>query len=377
MSEPKVIRLAIDGNEANVLNRVGSNVYAFEILKELEVLTRPATEKSVFHKVTVLLSAPPVKDLPPAREGWQYQILKPQKFWTQWALPIHLFLHQSRYDVLFTPGHYAPRLSSIPYVSSVMDLAFLEFGHQFQKNDLLQLRHWTEYSVKHARKVIAISEATKQDVIKKYHRQPADVIIAYPSVSMPDKEPTSLKKASTLKKLSLKKPFLVYVGTLQPRKNIIRLVEAFESVKLGLASEKVRSKIKTKRQNPAEKLQLVIAGKIGWLADDTVQRIKESPFFADIILTGYVSDEVKTILLREAEASLSVGLSEGFGIPALESIQLGTIPIVSNTTSLPEVVGKAGILVTPTNHLSIAEGIRKVLRLTAKDKASGRGLIAE
>ncbi|HEX7017644.1 MAG TPA: glycosyltransferase family 1 protein [Patescibacteria group bacterium] len=365
------LKIAIDGNEANVTHRVGSNVYAFEIIKHMEALTRKASNGHQI-QVTVLLAEPAVKDLPKERPGWRYQILTPKKFWTQWALPIHLFLHRNNYHVFFTPGHYAPRLSVVPYISSVMDVAFLEFPEQFKKNDLLQLTHWTKYSVTNAQKVIAISEATKQDIVAKYGKAASDIVVAYPSVTLPSKEATSLKKAATLKKLGIQKPYVVYVGTLQPRKNIIKMVEAFESLKRSLASQDIRQKSKLKRQHHSEKLQLVVAGKIGWLADDTLQRIKESPFFSDILLPGYVTEDVKQILLQEAEASILVGLYEGFGIPPLESMHLGTLPIVAHAMSLPEVVGKAGILVDPLSHHSIADGIKKALQLTAKGKAKYR-----
>lgn len=364
-----VLRIALDGNEANVANRVGSNVYAYEILKQVEVLTRKAVADTTI-QVTVLSAEPPIKDLPKARPGWQYQILSPRPLWTQWALPVHLFLHRHRYDVLFTPGHYAPRLASIPYVSSVMDLAYLEYPEQFKSRDLLQLTHWTAYSVKHAQKIVAISEFTKECIVKQYHRSPGDVVVAYPAVTPPKKEPTSLRKATILKKYSIKKPFILYVGTIQPRKNLITLIEAFESAQRSLASGQVK-KIRGRRQSASE-LQLVIAGKIGWLAEETVQRIKDSPFFEDIILTGYISEDVKQVLLKEAAASVLVGFYEGFGIPPLEAMQVGTLPIVSNTTSLPEVVGQGGILVDPTSHHSIADGIKKALQLTATGRAKYR-----
>ena len=114
---------AIDGNEANVESRVGSNVYAFELLQALEEKTRDNPTIAV----TVLLSSPAKSFLPVERQGWKYQVVGPQKFWTQWALPLHLFAKRKQYDIFFTPGHYAPRIASIPYVSSVMDTTYLDY----------------------------------------------------------------------------------------------------------------------------------------------------------------------------------------------------------------------------------------------------------
>ncbi|MEN8253749.1 MAG: hypothetical protein ABFQ62_05250 [Patescibacteria group bacterium] len=160
------MHIVIDGNEANIKTRVGSNVYAFELIFALEKLTKKRNDI----EITVLLSEKKISDLPNKRKNWNYQIVKPKKFWTQWALPIHLYKNQKNYDVFFTPGHYAPRISPIPYVSSIMDLAFLKYPKQFKKSDLLQLKNWSKYSAKNAKKIITISQFSKEEIVKFYKR---------------------------------------------------------------------------------------------------------------------------------------------------------------------------------------------------------------
>jgi len=362
----KVLQIAIDGNEANVAQRVGSNAYAYKILTQLEELLRAREDVSV----TVLLAAQPLSDLPQKRAGWDYQTFGPTAFWTQYALPLHLFCYRESYDVLYSSGHYAPRVSPVPYISSVMDLAFLYFPEQFKKKDYLQLREWTRYSVKHAKKIIAISEYTKKDVIQHYHVKSHQVVVAYPSVvddgniSYKEKE-----KIATFKKWQIRQPYLLYVGTLQPRKNIIRLVEAFEKLHAEGDSNKRQKTSRTISQIKTHELQLVIAGKTGWLAEGILKRIQASPVKEKIIVTGYITDLEKTILYKEAVCTVLIGLYEGFGIPALEALRYGCIPVVSSTTSLPEVVGKAGILVDPTNVADIVRGLREVTTLPAKERA--------
>lgn len=350
----QTVKIAIDGNEANVSNRVGSNVYAFEIIKSLHTLVR---NKQV--KVTILLSSPPIDELPKENKKWKYKVVTPQKFWTQWALPIHLFLNSDKYDVFYTPGHYAPRLSSIPYVSSIMDLAFLDYEKQFKKKDFIQLKKWTKYSVKNAKKVIAISEATKEDVISKYGKNRQDVVVAYPAVNYTKQKIAPIHVKKILNKFKIDQPFILYVGTIQPRKNLIKLIESFEKVSRRLPVGK-RKKIKT--------LQLVIAGKIGWLADDLLQRVEDSPYKNQIILTGFVTDFEKNVLMDQCETLALLGLYEGFGIPPLEALHHGIIPVVSDTSSLPEVVGKAGLLANPNNTTEIAEKIEEVITLTLRQK---------
>lgn len=361
----KIINIAIDGNEANVQNRVGSNVYAFEIIKQLEIISRENNELNF----TILLSNPPLNHFPEVRKNWNYKVITPRKLWTQWALPIHLFFHQKKYHILFTPGHYAPRISSIPYVSSVMDLAFLEFPDQFQKNDLLQLTDWTKYSVKNAKKIIAISEFTKEKVVEKYEKKPQDVVVAYPDFVLEDGATKSTFK-KFLKDHKIKQPYFLYLGTLQPRKNLIKLIEAFEIFSRSLASQQLRSKKKSNQSNKNDNIQpqLVIGGKIGWLADDIIKRISASSFNKHIISTGYVPDDLKKPLYKNADCSILIGLYEGFGIPPLESLSVGTIPIVSQNSSLPEVVGEAGIQVNPNNVQSIAKGMLDVWNMTNNKK---------
>lgn len=355
-----MIKIAIDGNEANVKNRVGSNTYAFAIISEFYNLT--ANRKNI--DITILLSSKKLADLPPSRTNWRYMVIGPKKFWTQWALPIHLFLHQKDYQVFFTPSHYAPRISSVPYVSSVMDLAYLYYPEQFRPNDLLQLKNWTKYSVKSARKIITISKFSKKEIETHYKRQSKDIIVAHPSFHFQESAPIEELKAF-FKEKQIKNKYFLYLGTLQPRKNILSVIGAYEEFLRKLAA----SNLKTKNKKTKKLIEpnLVIAGKIGWLADDILARVASSPAKNKIILTGFVEDKFKRALYQNATASLLVSLYEGFGIPALESMQAGTIPIVANDSSLPEVVGKAGFLVEAKDTHQISSAMLKVYQMPYKE----------
>jgi len=356
----KKLHIAIDANEANIKNRVGSNVYAFEIIKAIYDLSRSNKNLSF----TILLNKKPIADLPSPRSGWKYKILKPALLWTQFAEPIYLFLNYKKIDVLFTPGHYAPRSSSVPYISSVMDLAYLEYPDQFDEKDLIQLKHWTKYSVNKANRVIAISEFTKADVTKHYQKKSTNIVVAYPAINKIN--PASTRQVKKFfKKHQIKKPYFLFLGTIQPRKNLIRLVEAYEQLCRRLSSQQFK-----KSKKASSLPQLVLAGKIGWLSDPIIDRIKQSSFSQNIILTGYIPNNIKPALYKEAAASLLLGLHEGFGIPPLESLQYDCIPIVSNTTSLPEVVGEAGFQVDPYDIKKISITMEKALKLSIKNKAT-------
>ncbi len=366
------LHIAIDGNEANILNRVGSNVYAFEIIVQLEKLL---SKKDV--QVTVLLASKKIDELPEERPGWKYVVFGPEKFWTQWALPIHLYLHQKKYDVLFTPGHYAPRLSPIPYVSSVMDTAYLEYPEQFKKSDTLKLTNWTEYSVQNAKKVIAISKFTKEEVVKHYGKNPDDIIIAYPSAALNRLRFEQHHVNTLFRKHNITQPYFLFVGTIQPRKNIETLIEAFEIFYRMDAGRSLQKKKRTTHNRTNIKPKLVLAGKIGWLSEPIVKRIEESPLKNRIITTGFITEQEKQILYQNATATCLVGLYEGFGIPPLESLYFNTVPIVSNSTSLPEVVGEAGLLANPKNAQEIADQMWKAENLSTIEKRNFRKLARE
>ncbi len=358
------IQIAIDGNEANVKSRVGSNVYAFELLHELRALVAKSGDQ-----VTVLLAHPPSSDLPSEHKHWRYKILQPRRFWTQWALPLHLYLHSHAYDVLFTPGHYAPRLSPIPYVTAVLDTAYLDYPDQFTLRDRVQLTKWTEYSVKHAAAVITISEYTKQNVVDLYHVSPNKIKVAYPAADPRNYQLNQRETKQILDKFGIQKPYILFVGTLQPRKNLITLIEAFEMYNRRIASLTLANRQSKRRRPNIQSPTLVLAGKVGWKASPILERIHASAFKSQIILTGFVSDIEKAALYKHAMCQVLLGIHEGFGIPPLEAMQAGTLPVVARAASLPEVVGEAGYLVDPHQVTAIAEVFFKIAHLSSRRRA--------
>jgi len=340
------MKIGINAYEANVTHRVGSNVYAFRMLVELEKLSQG-------HEVVVYLPTAPVADFPPERPGWKYRVIPPGKLWTQWRLPLELFLDHAKkpFDVFYSLGHYAPRWSPCPSVVSLMDLAFLRYPELFRREDVYKLTSWTEYSVRHASGVVAISEATKKDVQEWYRFPEKNIVVAYPGrETMPAL--SNEEMTSELQKMQIHRPYIVYIGTIQPRKNIIRVIHAFERL--------------CQRQ---PELELVLAGKVGWMADDILKTIRESPVTKHIRLLGFVSEKQKWALLRGAKASVLVGLYEGFGIPALESLQAGTPPVVANTASLPEVVESCGWLADPTKEEEIATALEKAVQWSQSERS--------
>lgn len=335
------MKIWIDGYEANVPQRLGSSRVAFELINNLEKLD---TENDY----TILLPNPPLNDLPKEREGWKYKILKPKRLWTRIALPLALFTSKQKPDIIFSPTQYIPRFcpKSIKRITTIFDLAPLRFPDLYKKEDLYKLKNWTKYSVEHANHVITISQFSKKEVMKNYNIKKGKVTVAYPGFN------SSMKKVNekgetvkVLQKYNIDKDYIIFIGTIQPRKNLIRLIEAFVKI---------------------ENLKLVIVGKTsglgrqGWMYEDILEKPEELGIKDKVIFTGFVPDEDMLYLLNEAEAFILPSLWEGFGIPVVDAMACGVPVLVSNVSSLPEVVGNAGLTFDPTSVDQIEQAIRTI-----------------
>lgn len=330
--------IGIDANEANVEKRVGISEYAFQILTTLYKFRQ---ENKIEHTFIIYLKSEPLTILPNETQWWVYKIVKPAKLWTQIGLPFHLYTTVKKPDVFLTLTHYAPRISPIPTIISVMDLSFLHFPQTFKKNDLYQLTKWTEYSVRKAKKVITISQSSKDDIIK-YYKIPSEKVAV---VHLGLKALSMEKEQSDLKKFGIIKPFILFVGTLQPRKNISRLIEAF-------------SKLPPEIRNNH---QLVIVGKKGWLFDEILSAPEKFSVERSVLFLDYVSDQDLPEFYKKAEVFVLPSLYEGFGLPVLEAMRYGCPVITSNVSSLPEAGGDAAVYCDPEDVNSIKDVIKNVL----------------
>jgi len=338
----KSFLIGIDGNEANLANRVGVNVFAFEVLWGLYHLRK---KSRAGERYLIFLKQSPFPDLPPETDWWQYEVLGEGQFWTWTVLVKRLFLKTPKPDVFFTPSHYGPAFSPLPFVVSVMDLGFLRFSAQFTKKDLFQLKYWTKWSVKKASKVIAISEFTKNDVLKTYSLGKDKVIVAYPGFKREKGEEAGIDRVR--EKYQIKGDYLLYLGTLKPSKNIVGLVEAYRLLL---------------KNNPKLKVKLVIAGKKGWLYEEIFAKVNNLGLGNQVIFTGFVKDKEVSPLIKGAEVFCIPSFWEGFGFPALEAMDLGVPVVAGKAGSLPEIVGEAGVLVDPYSSKEIARGIEKLLK---------------
>ncbi len=335
--------IGIDGNEANVTRRVGSNVYAYYLLKALYQL-------KTNHTFIIYLKNPPLADFPVPHENWQYRVMPMARLWSQVRLPWELWTTSNRPDVFLSPGHYISPLIPTPVVISILDLAYLTHPEFFRQSDLLQLRTWTQRSINKTSHILTISQSTKNDIPKYYQFDDEKITVTYPGINSERYFfPQNDGDISRVKKqYGINKDYFLYVGTLQPRKNLDGLVKAFASLKTN-------------------NYQLVIAGKKGWMYEDLFQLVEKMKLQRRVIFTDFVPDEDLPPLMAGARCLVQVSFYEGFGIPVAEALAVGTPAVVSGVSSLPEVLGGAGFKVDPNNLKSIANGLKKMMELNQTD----------
>lgn len=349
------MKIAIDGYEANVPQRLGSSQVAFELLRHFEKIDRE-------NEYTIFLPEAPMIDLPKEREGWKYKILKPKRLWTKIALPLALYTARQKADVFFSPTHYIPRFSPIKTIATIFDLSFLHFPESFLKKDLWQLTNWTKFSAENTDHIITISNSSKEDIISSYGIDKNKISVAYAGYDS-EKFKVLASRSGQSAKLKVEKmnkvllrikrkyktgdDYIIYIGTLQPRKNLIRLIEAFARIEGDL--------------------KLVIVGKTtgegkqGWKFQEILETPKKLGVEERVKFLGFVPTEDLPYLLSGSLTFTLPSLWEGFGIPVLEAMACGIPVIVSNVSSLPEVVGDAGLLVDPYSIDQIEQAIRTIV----------------
>lgn len=339
--------IGIDGNEANVEKKVGISEYAYELI--LQFANRNSLTSNL--KFIVYLKDLPRGDLPKENKNWHFKIVKPQKLWTQIGLPIDLFISKPRPNVFFSPTHYAPRFSPVPTAISVMDLSFIHYPELFKKSDLYQLKNWTAYSAKKAKKIFTISKASKDDIIRAYKVPEDKVIVTYPGIKQILNIRNETSNMNEIRnKYGIEGEYILFVGTLQPRKNISKLVQAFSEI------------IKNKEKHKIEKnLQLVIVGKKGWLYEEIIQSPKKFHVEDYVNFLEYVPENDLVLLYQNAVCFVLPSLYEGFGLPVLEAMKNGCPVVTSNISSLPEAGGDAAIYFDPNNLEDMVAKINMVI----------------
>ncbi len=263
-------------------------------------------------------------------------------------LLIAAYVDRENIDIFHSPASTIPLAYSKKAVVTIHDLAIYHNPDWFPKGQKFSTRVAVPQTIKKAKKIIAVSEYTKKDLIKYFKVQEDKVAVIYNGVE-PKKDIDDVKtedRKIVKDKYEIKQDFILFVGTVQPRKNIEGLISAFDS----LRSTKI-----------FENYQLVIAGGKGWKYEPVYNLVRELALTKKVIFTDYVTKKDKWSLLNAASLFVFPSFYEGFGLSILEAMQQGTPVITSKVTSMPEVLGDAGILADPYDVKDIAKAIKKVL----------------
>jgi len=338
--------IAIDGYEANVGNRVGIGRYAYDILTNMYTISVQNRTKELNFRI--YLPSNPRNDMPPQSDWWKYVVCHPSNLWTFIGLPLALISENPRSDVIFSPTHYIPRFVSTPRVMSIMDTSYLEFPQMFRRRDLYKLTYWTRYAIEHAKRIFTISEFSKNAIMKAYTLPSQKVIVTYPGLSMSTRLANQAAR-NIFQTYGISKHYILSVGTIQPRKNYVHLMEAF-------------AKFLTANKQKFGEIQLVIVGKKGWLYDKILEAPSHLGLKGKVKFLHSVPDGDLPQLYQNALCFALPSLYEGFGLPVLEAMAYKCPVVVSNVSSLPEIAGSAGIYVNPQDVDSIAQGLLSAVR---------------
>lgn len=366
--------IGIDASRANRLLRTGTEWYSFYIIQYLAKIDRENT-------YILYLDAPPAPDLAAAVAsysnvsfkilGWPWRY-----FWTLGRLSWEMLI--SAPDVLFVPAHSLPLIHPRRTINTIHDIAFVREGRLYQKknvrfenragkylinllvkfltagryesNSLDYLVWSTAYALKHASKIIAVSNFTKQEILDVYSPRYDDKIAViyngYPQhlyFPIPDNQ----ARQSVLDKYGLEKPFFLYVGRLERKKNIPALVEAFSIFK---------------EAHPQSGVQLVLIGNAGFGYDEVKYIAEENNLGQSLIMPGWVAEEDMPAIFSAAEAFIFPTLHEGFGIPVIQAMACGVPTLVSDLPVLREIAGEAAFYFNPRNRLEMAESLSDIFQ---------------
>jgi glycosyltransferase involved in cell wall biosynthesis len=338
----KPLPLAIDYTSA-LTQRGGIGRYTRELVAALAALDSE-TPYVLFAAGYTRANLPSV---PAANFSWRPTPITDQWFarlWHRARLPLPIELWTGPLRLLHAPDFTLPPVRrGVPTLLTVHDLSFVRTPETAMPGLRAYLNQVVPRSVHRADHILADSEATRQDVIDLYHVSPGKITVLYSGVEEsfgPVTDQAILRDVRQRYQIG-DRPYILSVGTVQPRKNYVRLVQALDHL-----------------ADPD--LQLVIAGGKGWLADPLYEQIQLLGLSDRVTLIGFAADADLPALYSGAVAFALPSLYEGFGLPVLEALACGTPVMTSNISSLPEVAGEAAILVDPSSVDEIAEALHRL-----------------
>ncbi len=327
--------IGIDASRAVVARRTGTENYSLQVIRGL-------VAAGAGHRFRLYLREPALKGLLPHGPEVEHVLLGPRRLWTHLGLSREMLRRPP--DVLFVPAHVVPLAHPPATVVTVHDLGYRFFPRQHTAASRLYLDASTRFSCHAARRVVADSRATSRDLQQQYGVPASKIAVVYPGLDGTLARAGDAAQKAVRERYQLPRPFVLYVGTIQPRKNLARLAEAFARLPDACAG-----------------IDLVLAGRPGWLTDEIQACVRALGLEDRVRFPGYVPQEDLAALLSAAECFVMPSLYEGFGLPVLEAMACGTPVICSSAGSLPEVVGDAALQFAPFDLDGLAAALARLL----------------
>lgn len=338
------MKIAIQASDLDAERIDGTRVYILNLLKNFGTLDR-ASEFLIYHKNKFNPEL-----TPPNFSNYHVKKITFPFFWTQ--IRFCLATRRERPDVIWMPMHNIPILRSkkVRTVVTIHDLAFKYFPECFTNCELAKLNFLAKMAIERSDGIITISESSRKDILKFFPKIKEEKIkIIYHGFDREvfEKERDEKKEDDLKNKLKFKGEYILYVGAIQPRKNLGVLVDAFWQIK---------------KEEKYKNLKLVLAGEKAWLWEEIFEKINVSPAKNDIITPGKINFEDLGHLMRGASVFVFPSLYEGFGIPPLEAMAARVPVICAKNSSLPEVAGEAALYFEGSNSSDLTLKIKTVLQ---------------
>lgn len=321
------MRIAIDASRTTVARQTGTEHYATALIQALLRINSA-------HDITLYFREPPAPDLFPDSPWLTVRVIAQRRLWTHTRFAAALL--KDKPDVVFVPAHVLPIIRRGRSVVTVHDLGYRHFPDAHPLVSRLYLDWMTHFSARAADIVLVDSQATGDDLNRHYGIDRDKMRVVYPGV-----DPLPIGDVNTMRrKYHLPERYWLFIGTLQPRKNIDRLVKAY---------------VRWRDRHPGDDTALVLAGGKGWLYDE-----RWTAGVDGVIMPGYVDEADKGALYAGALGLVFPSLYEGFGFPMIEAFHCRTPVIASQTSSLRELANDAALLVDPLSIDSIADAMGQI-----------------
>lgn len=376
--------IGIDASRANQSQRTGTEVYAAELVRRLPQLLSD-------HRLRIYTREPIRDDLRSAAENVEYRVLRwpPGVLWSHLRLSWEMLWH--RPDVLFVPANTVPIIHPRRCITTIHDVAFERFPELYRGRSVQRQLGWlrpfihglvrlvtlgrysaserdyhrwsSRHAVRSCQTILTVSNFSKQEIVETLQAAPDKIVVTYLGVRQPDFFRHVQKTEAVLQRWRLTRPFMLFIGRLETKKNVDGILRAYSSY----------------RQHSHDPLDLVLAGQPGYGWDHIQQQFAELIHSTSVHRLGYVPEEDIAHLLVAAQVFLFVSRYEGFGIPPLEAMSAGVPVIASQAGSLPEVLGPAAYFVPLENTDALAaamerlnkdDALRQTLTTSGKDQAS-------